>query len=76
MIISSLPNFLISQTDGCQGGRGEKAVCQKIRPYVVPLLRLSISSQKGLLKERKLGFLNIPGMLLCVSEVNKEDSER
>jgi len=86
MIISSLPKFLISQTDGCQGGRGEKAVCERRRLYVVPLLRLSISSQKGLLKtellqnscykERKLEFLNIPGMLLWVFEVNKEDSER
>jgi precorrin-6x reductase len=52
---------LISQTDGCQGGRGEKAVCEKIRLYVVPLLRLSISSQKGLLKRKKIGILEYSG---------------
>jgi len=66
----------ISQTDGCQGGRGEKAVCEKIRPFVVPSLRLSISSKKALLKERKLEFLNIPGTLLWLLGVNKGDSER
>ena len=54
----------------------KKLFARKKRPYVVPSLRLSISSKKGLLKERKLEFLNISGMLLWVSEVNKEDSER
>ena len=42
------PVVLISQTDGCQGGCGQNAVCEKIRPYVVPSLRLCISSKKDL----------------------------
>ena len=63
MINSSLPVFFNVRTLFVKKQLYgiNNAVCEKIRPYIVPLLRLGINSEKGLLLRKKIGILGYSG---------------